>query len=193
MVNSLGVSSKGETVGPAFPVNRFLLDPLSPAGLESASLRRAPPPPSARRAAGWGLLVVVGGSCFSSTWGPSLSLQRPPAVAPSPAATRHLAPLTAAGAGAVAESARARGGGGEPGWWRTEPDPASCASSLRLEPKNRKTSRGPFQTPAGEPLAGIALQPGHKGAVCRASSSDPVLFFFFPLTSIRFPLVLLFT
>lgn len=101
MATSLGVSSKGETMAPDFSADRFLLDSLFPAGLGSASLRRTPPPPAARCAAGWGL---VGGrrQLFSFDPGPSLSLQQPPAVARSPVATRHLALLTAAGAGAVA-------------------------------------------------------------------------------------------
>lgn len=96
---SLGLNSKGGSVA-----DRLSLPPLSPTGQGAASPRcarllpRPAPLPAAPQVGGRG----PWGSCFPPTWGPSLSFQQPPAVAQTPAVTRHLAPLTAAGAGAVA-------------------------------------------------------------------------------------------
>lgn len=80
---------------------RCLLDPLTlgptvPSGVAVGSPRRASPipRPSALPEAPWWV-----GELFSSDLGPSLSLQRPLGVAPTPAVTRHRERLTTRGAG----------------------------------------------------------------------------------------------
>lgn len=165
MATSLGISSKGETVAPAFPGDRFLLDPLSTAGLRSASQRRAPPP-AACRAAGWGLVCVrVGEGQLSFDLG--VVTVTPAASRCGPAPDRNPTPR-------AVDGSRRRGGGcerpgpgkavGEPGGGRAEPTqpPAPCLSDWSLRAAKPPGALSRLQKERSWPVA--RSLPGHLKA-----------------------------
>lgn len=125
MATSLGVSSKGETMAPAFSADRFLSDSLFPAALGSASLRRAR------------LLLLPAAPQVGVWWGggETVVVLRPGAVIVTPAASRCGPEPGGNPTPRAVDGGRRRGGGGErPGQGRRRGSRAGGARSPTQPP-----------------------------------------------------------